>query len=164
MEMHITSHKHGTHIVYFDIDDGEKIKKHKWFLTIQKRLNYAYTCVYRDNKRTTLKMHRLIMGNPIGKDIDHINGNGLDNRRLNLRICSRAENARNIITVRLNNTSGYRGVSYHNRCKKYVARIGLKKKKIYIGYYNTALEAAKAYNKAAIKYHGKFSRLNILND
>ncbi len=103
-------------------------------------------------------MHNLIINTPDGMEADHINGNTLDNRRSNLRICTRGQNQRNR-RGNLNGTSKYKGVSFKNENKKWVAQIGFKKN-MFIGYYKTEIEAALAYNEAAKKYHGKFARLN----
>lgn len=97
--------------------------------------------------------------------IDHINGDGLDNRKQNLRICTKSENACNRGIDR-DNTSGYKGVCYISnktkRVKRWIAQIAINKKHICIGYFHTKEEAAIAYNEAATKYHGEFAKLNII--
>lgn len=109
-------------------------------------------------------MHRLIMGFPKGKCVDHINHNGLDNRKKNLRICTNKENKFNRLKSN-NNTSGYKGVLFHKgekRNKHWVAVLGINKQKKYGGYFDTAKEAAEAYNKLALKYYGQFANLNVI--
>ena len=91
------------------------------------------------------------------KMIDHINGDRTDNRICNLREASNAENVRNKIKTSRNST-GYKGVSYHVKNKKYVASIGFNMKSIYIGSFNTAEEAHAAYCKKATELHGEFFR------
>jgi len=104
-------------------------------------------------------MHQLILGFP-KKDIDHRNGNGLDNRRKNLRkIATSSQNKMNC-GMYSNNTSGYKGVHYYYTHKKWGAQIYSNKKCYFLGLFETAKDAGIAYNIAAIKYHGEFARLN----
>ena len=104
-------------------------------------------------------MHREIMNASIGKEVDHINGDGLDNRRSNLRLATHAQNIRNG-KHRTNNTSGYKGVFWQKDHKKWCARIMIDYKPKHLGYFNTPEEAAQAYNEAAIEYSKEFGRLN----
>jgi len=94
-------------------------------------------------------------------EIDHINGIRDDNRLCNLRECTGSENQYNKGSHK-NNTSGYKGVSWHNNDKKWHARLNHKGKTKYLGSFNCKHQAAKEYNKAALKYHGEFSKLNII--
>lgn len=110
-------------------------------------------------------MHRLILDVPKGAEVDHINGNGLDNRRRNLRICTRSENQWNR-RLAPNNTSGFKGVyRFQGKWRAQIQSFG---KKIHIGLYETRIEAARAYDEVAIKCHGDFAatnkRLGLLND
>lgn len=109
-------------------------------------------------------LHRYIMGVADSKVIiDHANMNTLDNTKDNLRICSIKENVRNR-NKQKNNTSGYKGV-YKRRDRKlrpYNAFIHVNRKKINLGTFDNPNDAAKAYNKAAVNYHGEFARLNII--
>ena len=100
------------------------------------------------------------MNPPKGMVIDHINHNGLDNRRENLRICTNAENQRNRGKQK-NNTSGYKGVDWRKDHKKWRARINKDNKTIHIGYYNIIEEAARAYDAKAKELHGKYAQLNF---
>ena len=92
--------------------------------------------------------------------IDHINHNGLDNRRENLRICTNAENNRHRRKPK-NNTSGYKGVCWDKSKKKWRARIEKDNKNIHIGYYNILEEAARAYDAKAKELFGKYAQLNF---
>jgi AP2 domain. len=103
-------------------------------------------------------MHRLIMGAKKGEFIDHINLNKLDNRRSNLRFCTRQQNQHNQAARR--GTSRYKGVSYRRDTRKYSAQIHVNRKKINLGCFESEEDAARAYNKAALKYHGIFAYLN----
>jgi hypothetical protein len=108
-------------------------------------------------------MHRLLSNNNNKSLItDHVNGNTLDNRKSNLRICSFSDNNKNR-KISKNNSTGYKGVVYDKRNKKFIAKIGLNKKQIYLGYYIDPIDAARAYNAAAIKYFGEFANLNIID-
>ena len=104
-------------------------------------------------------MSRILLNAAISDKIDHRDGNKLNNRRNNLRICAQAENAMNR-KININNTSGYKGVYWNKPRRKWVALIGVNKKRIHLGMFSNKINAAKAYNDAAIKYHGEFSNLN----
>jgi|SRR3990167_74362 len=111
-----------------------------------------------------ISLHRYLMGKKIGFEIDHVNGNKLDNRRKNLRFCSRHQNSANKNKYSTN-TTGFKGVTWEKQINKFAARITFKYKNITLGRFNTAIEVARAYNKAAVKYFGEFARLNeISND
>lgn len=93
-----------------------------------------------NGKGRLIYMHRLIMNTPEGMDTDHINRNSLDNRRSNLRICTRSENCRNR-GLQPNNTSGVTGVSWNKRQNKWIAYINKQGKRIHLGYYATKKQA-----------------------
>ena len=103
------------------------------------------------------RLSRVIMGEPDGKMIDHINVNPLDNRRGNLRTCTNQQNQCNKNKTK-SNTSGFKGVYFKKQNQKFVARIGLNGKKKHLGYFATAEAAHEEYKKAAVKYHGEFAR------
>ncbi len=92
-----------------------------------------------------------------GEVVDHINGDKLDNRRANLRNCLRVQNTWNQGISR-NNTSGYKGVQRSGR--RWVARIGIGNTRVHLGVFDSARDAATAYNQAAFKAWGRFARLN----
>lgn len=107
-----------------------------------------------------LHMHRLIMNPEKENEVDHINGNGLDNRRENLRVVARSQNQWNRGRQK-NNKSGYKGVGCFPK-GSWTARIKAHGKTMYLGRFLDKKDAARAYNNAAIKYHGKFAKLNII--
>jgi len=108
------------------------------------------------NKRV-VKLHRFLMNCPKHLQVDHINGDILDNRKSNLRMCSQAQNMQNSPKQK-NNTSGYKGV-YKNGLS-WMAKIMVDHRAIYLGTFSTKERAAEEYNKAAIKYHKEFANLN----
>jgi len=141
------------------IDDGdfEKVSRYKWYFD---KIGYAGANLPMiKGKRGTIRMHRLLMDFPKRSEIDHVNGNGLDNRKSNLRLCTHAQNIHNS-KKRKDNTSGYFGVKRNGN--NWCATIWLNMKGISLGTYKTKREAALAYNKGALKYHGEFAKLNII--
>ena len=128
----------------------------KWSATPSSKTFYARRTVRNGPPpHGTLFMHTFLMGT-LG--VDHRNGNGLDNRRANLRIATHGQNMRNRGLVATNST-GYKGVQYR-RPGVWRARIQLDRKQLHLGQYPTPEEAAEAYNAAAIKYFGEFALLN----
>ena len=97
-----------------------------------------------------------------GYVIDHIDGNSLNNQKNNLRICTQSQNCSNQ-KIGKSNTSGYKGVSYNKGQGKYNSRIRFNKKLIHLGYFVNLKDAARAYNEAAVKYHGEFANLNKID-
>jgi len=98
------------------------------------------------------------MENPLNLQIDHINGNRLDNRKVNLRICTAMQNQHNRKKSR--GSSKYKGVSFHIRGRVWVSFIMREAKRYYLGSYKDEKEAAIAYNQAALKFYGEFALLN----
>ena len=153
----------GKFAIVSDIDYAF-LNQWKWCASNEHGYWYAIRNIHKP-KHKIVRMHRVIlkrMGYKKFKDTDHIDGNGLDNRRIKLRIATRNQNNINSFK-RKNSISKYKGVYYlTNRLlkKSWYARLSVNGKMINLGYYKTAIEAAKAYNKAAKKYFGKFARLN----
>lgn len=146
-----------------DCDDYEKIKPFSWCMvrgtTFSRLTFYAGTNLPRiEGGYKFTKMHRILMDAPDHLVVDHINGDGLDNRRENLRLCTSRENARNRHVV-VGKTSKFKGVM-KTRWNSFEAYIKNGIKRIRLGNYKTEQEAAVAYNKAAIRIFGAFARLN----
>lgn len=113
------------------------------------------------NKETKW-FHHAAINAPDEAEVDHINGDRTDNRKANLRICTRLENCRNR-GISSRNKSGYKGVSWRKDGNKWQSQITVHGKIIIIGKYEKAEEAAKAYDVAAVKYYGEFARLNNIS-
>lgn len=109
-----------------------------------------------------IRMHRIILNAQDGQFVDHFNGDKLDNRKTNIRICTGIENRRNV-GIRKNNKSGYKGVFFWKARNKFTAQIWFENKKIHIGVFKSIIDAARAYNEAAVKYHGEFANLNKID-
>ena len=110
--------------------------------------------------RKCIYLHRSLMPPPPRKWVDHVNGNKLDNRRENLRICKPRENCRNKKGVK-NTSSQYKGVCKCKRTGRWAASIGVDFKTIWLGRHSTEEEAARAYDAAAKEHHGDFALLNF---
>lgn len=142
--------------VLIDIDDYRKFRKRKWFTRKDGRTKYVYTGQGDAREKS---LHRLILG--LSKDdktlVDHINGNGLDNRKANLRTCTQAQNSQNS-RRRKDNQSGYKGV--HREKGKWIAKIKHNGITYRLGAFGNKKEAAKAYDKKATDLFGDFALVN----
>jgi len=155
MELTIHSKKYGNHTVAFDEADRPIIDSYTWSLFKPKDRNkfYAVTCV---SKRIIL-MHRLLVKSDL--QIDHIDGNGLNNQRNNLRPASNSQNAMNKGGGN-GTSSGFKGVSWHKKAGKWLVQIIHNGIWINGGFFESKIEAAERYNELAIEYHGEFAKLN----
>ncbi len=136
-----------------DDNDYAYLNKYKWHIVG----GYAQTSSRSNGNRVNIYMHRMILNPPNGFVVDHKNGNPLDNRRANIRICSRSENQCNQKPSR--GVSKYRGV--FKKRDKWGANITKEKSTIFLGYFETEIEAARAYDKASIEFHGEFGIRNF---
>lgn len=153
----------GRHLAFVDDKDYERVAQHNWFF----ERGYAKS----NNRREERWMHRFILQPLLGQAVDHANGNGLDNRRSNIRIATPAQNAQNTKAKEKNWLGGipaseYRGVFRDKSSKvhKWAAQIRADGQRFYLGRFVSEKEAAKAYDNAARKLHGVFARLNFLDD
>jgi hypothetical protein len=145
-----------------DPEDFERFNRHKWYAVKSGNTFYAIRCFHRAGKTIYVRMHREIIGLPGHLVADHINHNGLDNRKANLRPATRAQNNYNrSIIKREDSTSKYKGVAWKKENEKWNAQIHFKGECIFLGYFKDEIQAAKAYDEAAKKYYGQFASLNF---
>jgi hypothetical protein len=153
----------GKYIALVDDEDFDMLNQFNWSVAFSRNTFYAMRkqC---SPERKTIRMHRFIFNiNDPNIIIDHKNRNGLDCQRKNLRICTHSQNSKN---KKASGSSKYLGVTvYMNKIRRKIlirAQINNGEKMVTLGYFNNEIEAAAAYNEAAIKYHGEFANLNDL--
>ena len=149
-------------IALVDDEDYESLIKHSWCLSKCSNTNYAIRGVTENGKHRSILMHREIMRPPPGLIVDHINGDGLDNRKANLRLVTESQNHYNQKKQSRPTSSAYKGVYWHKRDKVWMVRIQSTGTYHYIGSFKSEREAALAYNRAAIRLHGNHAKLNIV--
>lgn len=142
--------------ILLDPEDAHVLARGNWYVTCS---GYVRRDFKVDGRKLYELLHRVVLNAPEGAFVDHINGDKQDNRKSNLRLCSAGQNNMNRGPSKTNQ-SGFKGVWYDPRRKKYRATIRANKKKHCLGSFDVAEEAADAYNKAALAYHGEFARLN----
>ncbi len=143
-------------VALVDDEDYEWLLSWKWYFCNNRYAARQSARVL--GKQNTIRMHNAIMRPPQGMVVDHVDLNGLNNQKYNLRICTPAQNVKNVGKYSCN-TSGFKGVFISG--EKWISKIRVTGKTIYIGTFETKEEAALAYDKAAAKYHGDFSRTNF---
>lgn len=143
-------------VALVDEPDFEWLSGYRW----HSNGSYAYRKVGPRAARHTIAMHRLIAGASDGLEVDHVNGDGLDNRRHNLRLCRHTENVRNS-RRRADNTSGFKGVSQRADTGKWTAYVNCGGVRAHLGCFANRADAARAYDAAARDLHGEFARLNF---
>ncbi len=156
-------------VALVDDEDYEDLIKMKWHAWYNKNGDsfYAHHSVYNGAGKSpsVIRMHRYLMKvvNPKIK-VDHIDGNTLNNQKNNLRVCESHQNNTNMLSLRSDNSTGYRGVTkyFYNGRKKWTAALSVKGKKFRLGYFDSPEEAARAFDKAARELYGEFcGKLNF---
>jgi hypothetical protein len=151
----------GKGFAVIDAADYDLVVGYRWYLRPNKTRRYATASIPgEDGKYRSVQMHRLLLNAPAPFDVDHRNGDGLDNRRVNLRLATRMQNSHNRRKYKIT-TSKYRGVWYDKSRKKWRAQIMLEYRSIYIGQFATENEAARAYDETAKRLLGEFTRPNF---
>lgn len=147
------------YVSLIDESDYPELSKTKWSYN---GCGYAVRAIWNPIKKKSrfILLHRQIMNPVKGQDVDHINGNKLDNRRSNLRLCSRSQNKANV-GLKKTNTSGFKGVSYFKGTSRWRARIKVNYKAKHLGFFLDKESAAKAYDAAAILHFGEFAQTNF---
>lgn len=143
-------------VAVIDAEDLPLVEGRNWHAMVQSRTSYAVRRERHGGKLRALLLHRVIMGASDHVEVDHVNGDGLDNRRVNLRLADRGENSRNRRT-HINNVSGFKGVYLEKSKGKWRAQIRVSGKKHHLGYCDTAEDAHTLYCKAAALRHGSFA-------
>ncbi len=169
-QIKINNRKLGVHYAFVDDDDFDKVNEIKWWLSVGRSgTKYARTRVNKED----ISMHVMIMGKGDKPMIDHKDGNGLNNQKENLRFCTNSENQKNKKSKGL---SKYLGVCPITTRKKYYRKktnewvvhewfsfhvhININGKSTHVGAFKNEIDAAKAYNKAALLHHKEFANLN----
>lgn len=146
------------YLAVVDDEDFDWLNQWKWAYTGN---GYAYRSIRTKEGVKHLSMHRQILQVLPNLQVDHINGNGLDNRRGNLRTCTHRQNCLNKRGFSVHN-HGFKGMNYRKERNRWQAQIRVNGKNIHLGYYKTPEEAALAYNVAAVDHFGEFALLNKL--
>ena len=146
-----------------DPEDYEELAKYRWHAVKSRNTFYAVRCSRQDKNgaRNHYQMHREIMKIEGNKVCDHINGNGLNNRKANLRPATRAQNGWNQGKSKVKSRSRYKGLAWDSKDKRREVRISVNGRRIYIGRFEDQMEAARTYDRAANKYHGRFANVNF---
>lgn len=144
-----------------DDEDLERVSRYRWRAVKPYRIFYAKRDIQQDGQRTAEYLHRLVMEARPDQAIDHINSDGLDNRRSNLRFATQSQNNMNSRKSKKVKTSQFKGVHWYKRDRKWVAKIMKNEKTIYLGCFTSEQKAALAYDQAAQELFGEFARPNF---
>lgn len=153
-------------VAVVDDEDYKQLSQFKWYAEKGHRTWYAVrsrpTFEVNEKRPRRVSMHGQLLNLPTGKEGDHIDGNGLNNCRYNLRVAAHHQNRYNE-PPQTRSRSGYKGVCWHPRAAKWMARIGVHGIQHYLGVFVDKSEAAKAYNEAAKRHFGQFAWLNPID-
>lgn len=144
-----------------EVDDDvfDELMNYKWWVQKTKHRRYAVTDVSRLSSRTFVYMHRVIARATHDLVVDHVDGDGLNNQRRNLRCCATHDNLANS-AKRSDNTSGYKGVYWSKQNKKWMVMHMYKRQRLYLGCFNDPKEAAIAYDRSLEQRCGRFAKTN----
>lgn len=152
-------------VALVDDEDYEMLMRWKW----QAKHHHDDVWYARHNtyeagkKRASLIMHRVILGVTDPKvQVDHINHDGLDNRRSNIRICANGENPRNVRKTKSRTSSRYKGITWSKSQNAWTARVQVNGERFFLGYFASEDDAGEAYNRAAEEKHKEFAELNTI--
>lgn len=148
--------------VLVDDEDFEKINKHKWYAHSSGGRWYAVRTIWGKHRRM-IYMHREVLDTPKHCHTDHINGNSIDNRKYNLRVCNSQQNSFNRISPTKSNKTGIKGTCWNVNAKKFSAQIVIDRKKTHLGYFTVLGDADQAYREAEFKQFGDFAREETKN-
>jgi AP2 domain/HNH endonuclease len=156
------------YVAIVDDEDYVGLMQFKWHAQVDQRgrLVYAHRWDRKaDGRRENVSMHRQILGLGPREMADHVNGNGLDNRRENLRACTNQQNQRNREKVRTSingrPSSPYKGVRWNPNRNRWVGEIKVDGRSVFLGHHRSEEDAARAYDAAALQHFGDFARLNF---
>jgi len=144
-------------VALVDDEDFEEINKYKWTVHHSKRSKYAVRDIYKDGTHIRRRMHTEILGI---SPIDHIDSNGLNNQKSNLRACTQKQNSMNTRS-HIDSTSKYKGVSWVSKYKKWRSEIYFNGKTIYLGWFDDEIVAAKEYDKKSLELFGEWGKTNF---
>ena len=162
-EVYVGSTKEEVH-AKISPEDAQLVLKYRWVIRghtkYGKWVKYACTDIRRNGVRKTYKMHRLILNAEDGMHVDHINGDGLDNRRENLRLVTPQQNQANS-RKRSKMTSRFKGVCWHAAARKWRATLAINHRSLHLGLFDDEILAAQAYDEKAREMFGEFAHLNL---
>ena len=146
--------------VIIDLADAERVTAFKWRMG----KSYVQTHVWIEGKKKTQTLHRFLLDPPPHRQVDHVNGNKLDNRRTNIRVCNASQNSRNVPKTRKPTSSQFKGVG-KRKDGRWIVKITTKKYGgTYVGLFDDEVAAARAYDRAALYHYGEFARINFPSD
>lgn len=156
------------YVALVDDEDYNRVNSYcSWQAKVNPKKNgkvvYAFTNKWNNGVQSYLAMHRFIMNlNVNDPQIDHEDGNGLNNQKYNLRLCINKQNARNKPKSEFRQfTSQYKGVNWKSKIKRWIAQISCDHNKMHLGCFDTQEEAARAYDRKALELFGEFAKTNF---
>jgi len=146
-----------------DTEDYDWLAQHKWYSHRQRNGDwYAVRNKCENGKKICISMHREILQPPPDMETDHRDGNGLNNQRSNLRVATTAQNQHNR-RLQKEGTSHFKGVCWHRAANKWCARVTIEYQTIWLGLFQSEIEAAVAYNRAALELFGEYACVNKIS-